>query len=234
MKINNISKSYQGLSILQNFSLQVASDEIVALIGPSGCGKSTLLNIISGLQKPDSGTIQTDSKKIGYVFQDSRLLPWRTVAENIRLVRPEGSIEEVMNWIDAVGLHGFAHYYPSQLSGGMAKRCAIARAFYYNSDFLLMDEPFQGLDYGIRMEMLRMLLELWQKEKHGILFVTHEIDEALTIASRIAVLSARPASVLKEIVLPGTEGRDASAGNLQQIRHEIIQYIIPENEEERS
>ncbi len=231
MRIENITKSYGALPILQNFSLQVNPGEIVALIGPSGCGKSTLLNIISGLQKPDSGVIRNDCRKIGYVFQDSRLLPWRTVAENIHLVRPKGRMEEVEEWIDAVGLHGFAQYYPSQLSGGMAKRCAIAKAFYYKSDFLLMDEPFQGLDYGIRMEMLRMLLEIWQKEKQGILFVTHEIDEALTIATKIAVLRARPTSVLKEIGLPGREGRDASAEELQEIRHEIIQYILPETEE---
>ena len=230
MKIEHMTKHFGGLEILRDFSLTVQPGEIVALIGPSGCGKSTLLNILAGLQTPDSGHIQRDYQRMGYVFQESRLLPWRSVYENIHLARPKGSPQEVRSWIAAVGLAGVENYYPAQLSGGMAKRCAIARAFYFKSDFLLMDEPFQGLDYGIRMEMLQMLLTIWQQERQRILFVTHEIDEALMIASRIAVLSPRPATVLEEIVLPGQEGRDVTDENLQFIRHKIVQYILPKGQ----
>lgn len=227
MRIERVYKTFGNLQILKDFSLTVQPGEIVALIGPSGCGKSTLLNILSGLQTPDQGSVQRDYQKLGYVFQESRLLPWRTVFENIHLVRRGGRSDEVQAWINAVGLKGFERYYPPQLSGGMAKRCAIARAFYFKSDFLLMDEPFQGLDYGIRMEMLWMLLDIWRKEKQGILFVTHEIDEALMVATRIAVLSTRPATILEQIVLPGAEGRDVSDEGLQSIRHKIVQYILP-------
>ena len=131
--------------------------------------------------------------------------------------------------IAAVGLEGFERYYPSQLSGGMARRCALARAFHFGGEIFLMDEPFQGLDYGIRMEMLSMLLSIWQRERPGVLFVTHEIDEALTVATRIAVLTPRPTTICQRFDLPGPEGRDASAPELARLRQEIIRRITGEN-----
>lgn len=162
---------------------------------------------------------------MSYMFQSARLLPWRTVRENIRIVRQDAAEEEVAAIIAAVGLQGFADYYPGQLSGGMARRCALARAFLFGGAIFLMDEPFSGLDYGIRMEMVDMLLSIWRREKPGVLFVTHEIDEALTVATRIAILSDRPASVCHSFTLPGAEGRDASAPELSEIRREIIHHI---------
>ena len=229
MKVSNLSKTFGDLASLDHLDFSVEPGEIVALIGPSGCGKSTLLNIISGLVQPDKGSVSGVPDRVGYVFQESRLLPWRTVFDNIRLAREEntpGAAQAVREWIDAVGLGGFEDYYPAQLSGGMAKRCAIALAFHHKSDLLLMDEPFQGLDYGIRMEMLNMLLSIWKKQRQGILFVTHEIDEALTVATRILVLSARPARVAWEVILPGKEGRDCADPELQDIRREIIWRIL--------
>ena len=177
LTIDRVCKSFGSLSVLKDVSLTVGDGEIVALIGPSGCGKTTLLDFSSGLSQPDSGTV-IGGENISYMFQSARLLPWRTVYENIRLVREDVSPEEIHELIKAVGLEGFANYYPDQLSGGMAKRCALARAFHYQGTHLLMDEPFQGLDYGIRMEMIAMLLSVWKKHRQGILFVTHEIDEA--------------------------------------------------------
>ena len=150
LTIDRVCKSFGSLSVLKDVSLTVGDGEIVALIGPSGCGKTTLLDIISGLSQPDSGTV-IGGENISYMFQSARLLPWRTVYENIRLVREDVSPEEIHELIKAVGLEGFANYYPDQLSGGMAKRCALARAFHYQGTHLLMDEPFQGLDYGIRI-----------------------------------------------------------------------------------
>ena len=160
------------------------------------------------------------------MFQGARLLPWRTVFQNISLVREKAADEEVQDIINAVGLYGFENYYPGQLSGGMARRCALARALHYQGDLLLMDEPFQGLDYGLRMEMLNMLLDIWRKRRCGILFVTHEIDEALTIATRIAVLSSRPTTIQQIITPPGAEGRDASDPALAPLRHQIIQQLL--------
>ena len=129
LKLTGIRKSFDGLPVLSNLSLTLSQGEIVALIGPSGCGKTTLLNIISGLTAPDAGTVEGAEGKLSYMFQNARLLPWRTVEENIRLVREDATGEEVRALIAAVGLEGFEHYYPGQLSGGMARRCALARAF---------------------------------------------------------------------------------------------------------
>ena len=224
LTIDRVCKSFGSLAVLKDVSLTVGDGEIVALIGPSGCGKTTLLDIISGLSQPDSGTV-IGGENISYMFQSARLLPWRTVYENIRLVREDVSPEEIHELIKAVGLEGFANYYPDQLSGGMAKRCALARAFHYQGTHLLMDEPFQGLDYGIRMEMIAMLLSVWKKHRQGILFVTHEIDEALTVASKIVLLRARPMTIRDVISLPGKEGRDPSSPELTAIRQEIIHAI---------
>ena len=225
LKLSHISKELDGLPVLRNLSLTVSPGEIVALIGPSGCGKTTLLNIISGLIQPDSGTAEGAGERLSYLFQGTRLLPWRTVYENIRLVREDASPEEIRSLIRAVGLEGFEDYYPPQLSGGMAKRCALARCFHYQGELLLMDEPFSALDYGLRMEMVSLLLSIWKQRRQGVLFVTHEIDEALTVATRIAVLSPRPATVREIIPLPGPEGRDASAPELSEIRRQIIHSI---------
>ena len=224
LTIDRVCKSFGSLSVLKDVSLTVGDGEIVALIGPSGCVKTTLLDIFSGLSQPDSGTV-IGGENISYMFQSARLLPWRTVYENIRLVREDVSPEEIHELIKAVGLEGFANYYPDQLSGGMAKRCALARAFHYQGTHLLMDEPFQGLDYGIRMEMIAMLLSVWKKHRQGILFVTHEIDEALTVASKIVLLRARPMTIRDVISLPGKEGRDPSSPELTAIRQEIIHAI---------
>lgn len=224
LTIDRVCKSFGSLSVLKDVSLTVGDGEIVALIGPSGCGKTTLLDIISGLSQPDSGIV-TGGENISYMFQSARLLPWRTVYQNIRLVREDVSPEEIHELIKAVGLEGFANYYPDQLSGGMAKRCALARAFHYQGTHLLMDEPFQGLDYGIRMEMIAMLLSVWKKHRQGILFVTHEIDEALTVASKIVLLRARPMTIRDVISLPGKEGRDPSSPELTSIRQKIIHAI---------
>ena len=225
LKISSLNKSFGNLPVLSDLNLEIKPQEIVALIGPSGCGKTTLLNIISGLDTPDGGSVECADNHISYMFQGARLLPWRTVYENIRLVREDAGKNEIMALIEAVGLKGFENYYPGQLSGGMAKRCALARAFHYGGRLLLMDEPFQGLDYGLRMEMLSMLLSIWRSERRSVLFVTHEIDEALTVATRIAVLSSRPTTIKEVIELPGKEGRDASAPELAEIRRHIIRQI---------
>ena len=223
LNIKGITKSFNGLAVLENICCCVKENEIAALIGPSGCGKSTLLNIISKLETPDSGVIEGLGESVACVFQDNRLLPWRTVWENISLVKETEEAENIRSWIEMVGLSGFESYYPSQLSGGMQKRCGLARAFYYKSDLLLMDEPFQGLDYYLRQEMLSILLKLRHShKKQSILFVTHEIDDALIAASKILVFSKRPGKILKEIVLPGKEGRNPASEELAKIKREIL------------
>lgn len=223
--VDKISHRFGDLPVLDNVSFQVADDEILAVIGPSGCGKSTLLNIISGIETPDMGNISGIKDSIAFVFQDDRLLPWKTVWENISLVNDKEDKPAIEGLIYDVGLEGFEKYKPDQLSGGMKKRCSLARAFYYKSEILLMDEPFQGLDYFLRQEMLKMLMRLWTSHKKPVLFITHEIDEALTIANRIIILSDRPTTIIKEIQLPSYEQRNARGCGLNKMRKEILSII---------
>lgn len=227
LKIENLTKSYENLKVIDDLNMDINKGEIVAIIGPSGCGKSTLLNIISGIIKKYDGSIYTSKPKIGYVFQEDRLLPWMTVLENIKIVKDSSKEDEALKIIEEVGLKGFEDSYPDKLSGGMKQRCAIARGFNYDCDLLLMDEPFKSLDYNLRIDMLNTLVKLWRKSKTSILFITHEIDEAITVANRIIVLKKRPTKVAKEIVLDrNTIGyRDLNSDKFVECRREIISLI---------
>lgn len=223
LEIKHLYKNYLDLPVLSDISLHIGRHEIVAIVGPSGCGKSTLLNIIASITKEDSGTITTQAGRIGYVFQEDRILPWLNVYENVAVVRKKRDRERIREVIEKVHLNGFETYYPAQLSGGMKQRCGIARALYYGSDLLLMDEPFKSLDPGLRSEMLTNLLEILGNEKISILFVTHDVDEALSIADRIVVFGKRPGRILEEINLPGTQKlRNVFSEENLTIKHRIM------------
>ena len=199
-------------------SFDVAAGEFVAIVGPSGCGKSTLLNMVAGLGQPTAGEVAVDgapvrgiSRSVGFLFQDDALLPWRTVQDNIALglkLRGLGKREtqaRVQEWIQRVGLSGFARHYPAQLSGGMRKRVAIAQALIYEPEIILMDEPFAHLDAQARHIMQMDLLELTAGGGRTILFVTHDLDEAIALADRIIVLSAGPHSRIRAVEDVGIE-----------------------------
>lgn len=198
--IKNIQKIYkeQSLIAIKDISFTVHGNEIVIIIGPSGCGKSTLLNIISQNDDDYSGVVEYTEERLGYVFQEDRLLPWKTVAENVRLVDLNGSIEKVNKILDDVDMLQFKDYLPKNLSGGMRQRCSIARALYYGSDLLLLDEPFKSLDHYLRNEMLKLVAKINRETDISILYVTHDIDEALMLADRIIVLSKRPSVILDD------------------------------------
>lgn len=188
LKLQNICKKFESLSVLENFSLEIRDSEIVAVTGPSGCGKTTLLNIIAGITKPDSGLIEKNSEKIGYVFQEDRLLPWLNVWENIKLVNKKRSKEEIQHFIDSVSLTGFENYTPDKLSGGMKQRCSIARALNYGASLLLLDEPFSGLDADLRNKLITDLLEINKSQKTAILIVTHNLEEAEALGAKIITI----------------------------------------------
>jgi len=213
--------SGRSVDAVRDVNLAVAPGEIVSLVGPSGCGKSTLLNMTAGLFAPTSGNVEYDglpiaglNRRVGYMTQSDHLLPWRNVVDNIAaplqiagLPRSEiGRRTEAL--IELVGLGGFARSYPSQLSGGMKKRTALARLLAYDPDTLLMDEPFAALDAQLRLRLQIELRSLCKKIGKTVLFVTHDLDEAVSIGDRVAVFSARPGTIIRSLPVPLPADRD--------------------------
>lgn len=201
-------KRYDKKLVLENIKFTLHKDEIVAVIGPSGAGKSTLLNIIGELDTEFDGELTFEDKEqektIGYMFQSSRLMPWLTVTENIRLVTKESNDADIDTLLKNVGLEGHGQMFPLQLSGGMQRRVALARAFVNHPAILLLDEPFVSLDKPTADKLRTQLLELWSDERPAVLYVTHDLREALSIADRILFLSAGPGTIImnQEINLP--------------------------------
>lgn len=219
--VEEVSKTYEDpsggvgrLAVLERVNLCVRSGQLACLVGPSGCGKSTLLNIIAGFELPTSGCVLVNNREVdrpgperGVVFQEDALFPWLTVRENIGygLVRAGRSREEirekVQRFIHLVGLEGFPEFYPDQLSGGMKQRVALARVLVNEPDALLMDEPFAALDALTRSSMQNLLLEVWGAMPQTILFITHDVDEALVLSERIYVMTTGPGSILAEVAV---------------------------------
>lgn len=214
--VEDLHKSYLTsggrISALQDINLAIGKDEFIALVGPSGCGKSTLLRIVSALIRPSKGKILIDgapltgpSKEVGIVFQQAVLLPWRTVLDNVLLpteiLRIDATKSRARSYelLKMVGLSGFEMRYPHELSGGMQQRVAICRALIHNPSMLLMDEPFAALDAMTREELGLELLRIWSMEKKTIIFVTHNISEAILLADRVVAMSPRPGRI-SEIV----------------------------------
>lgn len=226
LEMKGVKKKIRNTSILEEFSMGLKKNEILCILGPSGCGKSTTLNLIAGLIEADKGKIINKSKKTGYVFQEDRLLEWKDIYENISMVDKTQSKERILQLIEKVGLKGFESYYPRELSGGMRQRCSIARAFNYGADLLLMDEPFKSLDYNLRLQMLTYLIEIWKIASNSIIFVTHEIDEALLLGDRIAVFSKSPTRVIKEFNIDQPRNRRRlNSTELANMRREIINVL---------
>ncbi len=228
---------------LGGINLEVRTGEFLAIVGPSGCGKSTFLEILAGLLKPSCGSIYIDGKAVngpnqdrGIVFQGYALFPWRNVTENIAYGLEEKGVpkktrSEICNkYISLVGLAGFESHYPYQLSGGMKQRVAIARALAYDPDILLMDEPFAALDAQTRDTLQGEVLRIWEETKKTVLFVTHNIEEAVFLADRIAVMSARPGIIKRIIDIPLSRPRSEDFRTSQdfiKLRQEVG-YIVRE------
>jgi sulfonate transport system ATP-binding protein len=211
---------------LDSVSFDIAEGEFVALLGPSGCGKSTILNVVAGLLDRTGGEVRLDGeamrygqvhRHVGYVFQRDAVFPWRTVEANIGygleiagVARAERQAK-VRRTIEAAGLAGFDKSFPRTLSGGMRQRVALMRTLIMEPEILLMDEPFGALDTHTKLEMHKTLLEIWERERQTVLFVTHDLGEALTLASRIILLSARPGRVKEDVAVTFPRPRDAVA-----------------------
>jgi len=224
----NVCKAFHKGNVstpaLDDISFDVRPGEFVSVVGPSGCGKSTLLNLAAGLMKPTSGTVLYHGRpvnginqQVGYITQRDNLLPWATVYDNIVLglkIRNVPRTEQAQlaeRFIEVIGLKDFARHYPSELSGGMRKRVSLARTLIYSPEMVLMDEPFSALDAHVKLIMQSELLRIWEADRKTILFITHDLTEAITLSDRVIILSSRPASVKLMIDINLPRPRDAFA-----------------------
>ena len=233
IQINILNKTYPAIeqakthTAIADLNLTLKSGEFICLVGPSGCGKTTLLNIIADLDQDYQGSIglsqQASRPKIGYIFQNPRLLPWRTVRENIELVLEDSiSANIIDDLLEMMQLTSSQHVYPERLSLGMSRRVAITRAFAVDPDLLLMDEPFVSLDAPTARQIRALLLSLWQQRPHTVLFVTHDLREAIALADRLIFLSSSPMSVISEISvpIPRAERHDETA--IEAFRQQLL------------
>jgi NitT/TauT family transport system ATP-binding protein len=212
IRVRDVWLSFPGrrngdvVCVLEGVNLDVRSGQFVCLLGPSGCGKSTLLNVVGGFLSADRGDVQVQGEPVRgpdrrrvFVFQENGVFPWLTVEENVAFglfeVSPQQAARTVLHYVRMVGLDGFEHAYPHELPGGMKQRVEIARALAANPEILYMDEPFGALDFITRLKMCTDLVRIWQAERKTILFVTHDVEEAVQLADRVLIMSRRPATI---------------------------------------
>lgn len=245
LELTNISQSYREagkrLMAVEDVNLTVEGGEFITIIGPSGSGKSTLLQLITGLQQPDKGMITIESKvetnrlgKTAYMPQEDALLPWRTILDNV-VLGPEihggrrQAKKRAIELMPMFGLAGFEDSFPAQLSGGMRQRAAFLRTFLAGKDIILFDEPFGALDALTRHDLQNWLLDIWQHFNYTILFVTHDVEEAIFLSDRVVVLSQRPGTVLMEMTIPFDRPRQESvqrfAPELTQLEAVLFQAL---------
>jgi len=237
LAFQHIKKRFGDLSVVEDFSREVESGELVALVGPSGCGKSTLLHIAAGLEPASAGAMLADGKPVRgpdpertLMFQENALYPWMTLVQNVALALEFQKVDkktadtQAREWLEKVNLKSFEDYYPHQVSGGMRQRAALARAFITRPKALLLDEPFGALDALTRMTLQDALRQLLRETGPTVLLVTHDVDEALFLADRILVFSKRPATVLKEFSLSHHE-KTHDLSEFSDMRREILSLL---------
>ena len=244
IELRNISLQYESaensVTALQDVSFGVEAAEFLCVVGQSGCGKTTMLNIVAGFLKPTRGEILISGKTVtgkgldrGIVFQDfAQLFPWRTAQRNIEFglemkgIAKEERTEIALRFLRLVNLEKFAHSYPHELSGGMQQRVAIARALAYNPAVLLMDEPFAALDALTREEMQRFLVDVWRETKKTVVYVTHNVAEAVYLADRVIVFSPHPGTVKAQVKITLPRPRDTLSVEFLEYQKEIVGYIV--------
>jgi NitT/TauT family transport system ATP-binding protein len=229
LSLESVSRSFDAVEVLRDFSLDVQLGEFVAIVGPSGCGKTTLLNLLAGFDKPTAGHL-TSKGRVRMVYQQDGLFPWRTVAQNIRMglrhFKTERERErELKELLALIGLKGFEDHYPHQLSGGMRQRVELARALAGDTDTLLLDEPFSALDYLTRLRLRRELARMLRERPRTVVLVTHDIEEAAQLADRVVVLSERPARIRCELTLELERPRDPTHPSVVEAMHRILTVL---------
>jgi len=247
IQVRGVEKTFavgaQKIVALQNIDLDIRKGEFVCLLGPSGCGKSTLLNAVAGFQPPTKGTVTVDGRIItepgpdrGMVFQEYALFPWMTVAQNVAFGleikgMSKAEIAERVEWLlQKLHLQDFRNRFPKDLSGGMRQRVAIARVLALDSPILLMDEPFGALDALTRRTLQDELLRIWEEVGKTILFVTHSIEESIYLADRIIVMTYRPGTIKRDVVVDMPRPRDGSAPEFNRLKRELSQMVMEEQQ----
>ncbi|MNO17512.1 Aliphatic sulfonates import ATP-binding protein SsuB [compost metagenome] len=237
LAISQLNKEFDGgkIKALQNIDLEVQEGEFITVIGPSGCGKSTLLRIVAGLDNTYTGKVTLEGQQIegpgidkGFIFQEHRLFPWLTVEKNIAADLPLSNKEvrrKVDELIELVKLQGFEKAYPRQLSGGMAQRVSIARALLRRPKILLLDEPFGALDAFTRAHMQSVLLDIWRTNKTTMIFVTHDIDEAVYLGNRVVILEPRPGKIRRIVPIDLPYPRKKATSSFQEMRLRVLHYF---------
>jgi len=234
--IDNVRKSFNALPVVGGVDLAIGEGEFVAIVGPSGCGKSTLMKMIAGFEHPDSGAVRLDGKphlkpspKAIVISQHGSVFPWLTVQENLMFgLNGDGHGDKAAladHYAEMVGLKGFENAYPHQLSGGMLKRVEIARALVVKPEVLFMDEPFSALDALMNLRMRNELLRILGEERHTVVLITHDVDEALYLADRIMVLSPRPTTIQASFAVRHPHPRRLADPELQQMKDEILAQL---------
>lgn len=251
MKVENISKSYRSKGVekqaLMPTNMVIEKGKFVSFIGPSGCGKSTMFNIIAGLLQPTTGDIKVDGESIlnrrghvGYMLQKDMLLPWRTILQNVTLgleitgMAKQEYMGRAQRLLQKYGLGGYENSYPHELSGGMRQRAALLRTLLYDRDIILLDEPFGALDAQTRLNMQNWLLQIWGEFKKTVLFVTHDIDEAIYLSDEIYVFTGRPGSLREKIEVPMERPRkttDTLDPTFLELKQHIIELLAVQNDD---
>ena len=243
LKLENVSKSFAKVEndevthALNEVSLTMHSGEFISLVGPSGCGKSTILRLVAGLINPTTGKVTVDGKEIlepsperGMVFQKPTLFPWLTVEDNIAFSlkmqgKLKGNEDKVRRMLEVIGLESFREDYPGQLSGGMAQRVALVRSLINEPDILLLDEPLGALDAFTRMNMQDEILKIWQEKEQLAIMVTHDVDEAVYMGSRVIVMDANPGRIVADIDIQEKYPRDRSSSAFVECRNDILNRL---------
>lgn len=222
--LNHVTKEYDDVMVLKDFSFSIEKGKIYSILGPSGCGKTTILRLIAELEKPDKGQIELRGQKVSYVFQEPRLLLWETVRKNLELVCPKKESKKIEQLLELMELKEYSDAYPKELSGGMKQRVSIMRGFLYPHDILLMDEPFQALDLKLKAKLIREIYSLHQSMGNTILFVTHDLDEALLLGDEIIILSPKPTSIVKRFTIDASQ-KERGLENMQSIKEDMTKIL---------
>ncbi|MGI6468003.1 MAG: ABC transporter ATP-binding protein [Syntrophomonadaceae bacterium] len=222
IELVGVHKDFGQLKVLENWDLVINPAERIAVLGLSGSGKTTFLRLLAGIEAPTQGRLTVVSQKTGFVFQEPRLIPWRTIRQNLLFVNEQANIDELLKTLH---LEGFADYLPAQLSGGMKQRVNLARALAVSPDLLLMDEAFASLDLKVKVDIMNDVMQLWQQRRFTMVTVTHDLKEALYLSDRIILISNRPARIIHQFVVNLKEPRQFSSPELLALEGELLRIV---------